>query len=145
LWAFRSWRVLSDFYRQHSQFLLWPAERETIFMWKKYIICLAEIVTTFFLKQYKYFGFFSIWAGMQRPSRKFFNLFRNKHSSFPDLFQTYYYPGLQKYRPTLFYKFAPNTCGFSERIILRVNFPMGRTLMCLLYIHKICRSPIYTT
>jgi hypothetical protein len=41
--------------------------------------------------------------------------------------------GLHKYRVTLFFTVANNTCGFSEWNILHVNDPVDKIVMCLLH------------
>jgi hypothetical protein len=105
--------VLSAFYKQLSQFLLWPAERKTL-LYKKCIISLAVNNLRVKTKQ-RHFGIFPFCAGMQINSieAKFANCMRRitvpleNHSRHTSTL------GLYKSRANLFCTVTPNTCGSS--------------------------------
>jgi hypothetical protein len=117
--AGRPWRVLSAFYKQLSQFLLWPAERKTVYVKK----CVNSL------------EMFPIWTWIETNSIEawFVIVMKTISVRFENHFRHISATTVQKFRTNLLCTVILNTCGSSLRNIFPVNFPVERNL-CGLYI-----------
>ena len=112
-WAGRSWRVLSAFYKQLSQFLLWPAEIRKL-LCKKCIISLTVSKLRVWIKR-RHFGIFPSWAGKQTNSieAQFVICMIKISVRFENNCRHISTTGVHKFRATLFWTVTPITCGSS--------------------------------
>ena len=112
-WAGLSWRVLSAFYKQLFQLLVWPTERET-YLWEEMHHILDTIYSAIFLNIYTS-DIFRIDLGCRlNPIDSLFVICGGIIAArFENHSRHISTAGVYKFRQSVSYNLAPNTCDFS--------------------------------